>query len=380
MQILNAVGRTCFALFVTLVLAAAPAAGQTAGSSNDLMSDVDAAAKKTMEDQRLVGLAIALIQEGKVSQVKGYGFQDREASVPVTDKTMFRWASISKLVTAVLAMQLVNAGELDLNADVRSLVPEFPAKEFGGEKMTVTIRDLLCHQGGIVHYSNGRVVRTQQDYGLEHPFEDVVLALDRFRESPLVNAPGQRFSYTTHGYMLLGAAVQRAGKQKFALQGKKRIFEPLGMTSMQPDYQWIEIDNRAVGYRLRRGEVVRSTNTDVSWKLAGGGFISNVGDLARFGTGLMSEDVLPESVLQRMKTPQKTTQGGRATRYGLGFNVRELDGHECVGHTGSQEKAKTALFVLPERKLGVAIMCNSENASLGSLTNELLRLLVAQEE
>ena len=346
--------------------------------ASDLTDAVDAVAAAAMQDQKLVGLAIALIQDGEVSYVQGYGLEDREAGVPVSEETMFRWASISKPVTAVLAMQLVDDAKLDLDANVRTLVPEFPEQSYNGEQVTVTSRQLLCHQGGIVHYTNGPVIVTPREYESEHPFEDVVLALDKFRESPLVNAPGEAFSYTTHGYMLLGAAVQRAGNEKFADQAKSRVFDPLGMATMQPDYQWIEIPHRAVGYRLRRGEPVRSTNTDVSWKLAGGGFISTVGDLARFGAGLMSEKLLPEETREKMWTRQQTASG-ETTGYGLGFNVARFNQQRQVGHTGAQEKTRTALFLLPDSKLGVAIMTNSENANLRPVANEILQLLVDEQ-
>ena len=95
---------------------------------------------------------------------------------------------------------------------------------------------LLSHLGGIVHYSNGRVIRTEREYDTPHPYEDVILALDTFKESPLVSRPGVRHSYSSHGFILASAVVQRAGKQKFADQVNERIAKPAGMTTLQPDY------------------------------------------------------------------------------------------------------------------------------------------------
>lgn len=359
---------------LAVVFASGVAVGQSQETASDVFAEVDAAAKQAMADQQLVGLAVAVIQNGEVSHVQGYGYQDREAEVPVTDKTMFRWASISKPVTAILAMQLIHDGKMELQTDVRTLVPEFPQPSYGDQDVTITVGHLLCHQGGIVHYTNGRVVITEAEYETEHPYEDVVLALDRFRESPLVNAPGEKFSYTTHGYMLLGAAVQRAGKQKFALQAKERVFAPLGMNSMRPDYQWEHIDNRAVGYRRRRREIVVSTDTDVSWKLAGGGFISTVGDLARFGAGLMTEKILPQERWDEMWTAQETADG-QTTEYGLGFRVAQLGEHRIVGHSGSQEKTRTYLMIAPDAGFGVALMTNSEYANLRPLADTILQSL-----
>ena len=191
-------------------------------------------------------------------------------------------------------MQLVEAGKLSLDDDVRKYVPEFPEKEH-----KITVRDLMCHQSGIVHYTNGRVVRTRREYEQENPFESVILALDKFRESPLVHPPGEKYSYSTHAYILLSAVVERAGDQKFAGQVHDRITCPLAI-SLRPDYQWIDIPNRAVGYRKGRGETADprvSTDTDVSWKLGGGGFISTIDDLAIFGQSLINQGPASTRVL-----------------------------------------------------------------------------------
>ena len=152
-----------------------------------LEAAADRAAWAQFEKQNLVGLAVGVVEEGKVAYLKGFGYADREACTPVDPgKTLFRWASCSKPLTAIAALQLAETGKLDLDADVRDYVPEFPDKG-----TPITARQLLCHQGGIVHYINGKVIRTKREYDAEHPFEDVVLALDTFKESPLVGKPGR---------------------------------------------------------------------------------------------------------------------------------------------------------------------------------------------
>lgn len=140
---------------------------------------VDETVITQMQQQHLVGLSIGIIQDGAVAYTAGYGLSDREAGTPVTADTMYRWASISKPLTAVAAMQLVDANKLDLDADVRTLVPEFP-----DPGSPVTTRQLLGHLGGIVHYRNGPVVPTQRAYAEPHPHADVVKALDTFKASP----------------------------------------------------------------------------------------------------------------------------------------------------------------------------------------------------
>jgi serine beta-lactamase-like protein LACTB len=290
-----------------------PVAAQAPALSAQEAAAVDAAVLGEMGAQKAVGVAVGVVRNGAVVYLKGYGYADRESFSPVSSKTLFRWASVSKPVTAVAAMQLVERGALDLDADVRKYVPEFPAKG-----ATITVRHLFCHQGGVVHYVNGKVVRTERKYDTENPFADVICALDTFKESPLVCKPGEKYSYTTHGYILLSAAVERAGKAKFADQVAARVVKPLGLTTLQPDYQWKAIPGRAVGYRKRGEEVFRSTDTDVSWKLGGGGFLSNVDDFARFASGVMNHELVSAKTAARMWEPQKLADG-KPTTYGLGF-------------------------------------------------------------
>jgi len=325
---------------------------------------------KEVQSQSIVGLAAAVGVGDKMVFSESFGFEDREQGIAASAQTMYRWASVSKPMTAVVVVQLANEKKLDLDADVRVLVPEFPEKPW-----PVTCRQLLCHQGGVVHYSNGKVIKTERTYTEPHPFADVVLALDYFKESPLLSEPGTKYSYTTHGYMLLGAAAERAGKERFADEVKKRIAEPCGMKTLRPDYQWEAIGHRAVGYHKGNGgKMEKSTDTDVSWKLAGGGWISTCDDMARFGMGMMTERVVDEPTKALMWTAQKT-KDGTATGYGLGFGVGMVDGKRAVSHSGSQEKTATYLLLLPDEKVCVALMCNTEGTSLGKLGEELAKMV-----
>ena len=368
----------CFALFLWLLSPGFPA---------ELAQRMDEAARAEMGRQQIVGLAVGVIQEGRISYLKGYGWSDREKRISVSRKTMFRWASISKSLTALVAMQLWEKGQLKLDGDVRQYVPEFPDKA-----QRITPRQLLSHQGGIVHYSNGPVVVTLRQYDQPNPFESVLLAVDTFKESPLVNLPGQKYAYTTHGFILLSAAVERAGKQKFAHQVRDRIAKPLGMNTLQPDYQWIDIPNRTIGYRKRQNKIVVSSNTDVSWKLGGGGYISSIEDLAKLGEGLLNGKLIQPKTRELMWVPRKTTTG-KQTSYGLGFrrwkyvngalqsvsaeaSVTESKNQvlmQLVGHSGSQEKTKTLLVLEPQKRFGMVLMSNSEHTQIYSLAEALMK-------
>lgn len=396
-----AVGAAAWAAAWTAPASAQPPVKQLEGA-------VALRVRREAETQGLVGVSVAVGRGTKLVHTAHFGWEDREGSIAASDATMYRWASVSKPVTAVLAMQASAAGKLDLDADVRKYVPEFPEKTWEGAAVVITARQLLTHQGGIVHYSNGPVIKTQREYDVPNPFERVVVALDWFKESPLVAKPGAKHSYTTHGYILLGAVVERAwgaeGGGTFAGQVKEKIAAPLGMTSFRPDYQWEKIEHRAVGYRRDRSAdqpaetpnvpadkrrekpappaMVRSTDTDVSWKLPGGGFISTVADMGRFGCGMLGTKLVMPEVRAQMWTAQKTADGA-ATGYGLGFGVGTAEGMPMISHSGAQEKTSTFLLILPKHgKEGivVAVMTNTEGANLRLLARDLAEIVELDEK
>lgn len=336
---------------------------------------VDTAIQAEIDRQGLINAAVVVISDGKIAWSKGYGWEDREAKIPVDPaQTQFRWASISKSITAIAALQLAEQGKLDLDADVRQYVPEFPDK---GVK--ITARQLLCHQSGIVHYTNGVVIRAAKAYDTPHPYTDVITALDTFKPSPLLHAPGAKFSYSTHAYILLSAVVERAGKQPFVDQVNERIRVPLGMSQFQPDYQWEPIPHRAAGYR-KAGEAIErraaEDDADVSWKLGGGGYTSTPMDLAAFGVGLINRKLVSEATETLMWTAQKPADLKGARSYGLGFFVQEnRGGHRRVGHNGSQDKARTALLLEPTARRGVAVMTSCEWAEPVNIATKVINLL-----
>ncbi len=337
-----------------LVLSACVTTPPQSGLSPARAQAIDAAIEAGMRRDGTVGMAIGIIEDDRIVYLKGYGDADREKHAPVTTRTMFRWASVSKPVTAIAALQLAEQGRLDLDADVRRYVPEFPDKG-----VAITTRELLGHQGGIVHYDNGPVVVTEHKYAVAHPYADVVTALDTFKDSPLVNKPREKYAYTSHGFMLVAAVVQRAGNEAFARQVKARIIDPLHLTTLQPDYQWIAIPDRATGYLKKDGAVLRSTDTDVSWKLGGGGYISDIEDFAGFAKGLIDGHLVSAQTQAMMWTPQKLADG-TPTSYGLGFFIADDHGRLRIAHDGSQEKTRTSLTIWPREKRGIVIMTNSE--------------------
>ncbi len=339
--------------------------------ADDAAAKVNAAVREEMERQGLVGVSVGLLREGEIVYLQGYGLADREKNTPVTVETVFNWASNSKPLCGMAAMQLVEKGLLDLDADVRQYVPEFPKKKEG----VITMRHLLSHQSGISHYSD-EIVPTRRAYKTPLPFLDPVPALDKFNRTPLVFAPGEKVLYSSYAYILASAVVQRAGKESYLEQIEKRIARPLGMTSLQLDMEYDNQPHWAAGYvKDDAGKIVRAEETAHYWKHGAGGHKSNVKDFALWAQAVLNHRLIESATEEAMWTRQQTNDGELTDR-GLGFVIDEQGGLR-VSHGGKQDETTTRLVVYPGRKHGAVVMTNCGFGDPGAITTAIYKALGA---
>jgi CubicO group peptidase (beta-lactamase class C family) len=335
----------------------------------DKVAAIEAAVAGEMEKQGIVGAAVGIIEGGEIVFLQGFGQADREKSLPVTVDTVFNWASNSKPLAAVAAMQLVEKELLDLDADVREYVPEFPDK---GTK--ITCRHILCHQSGIPHYSNGKVEGTTREYDTKLPFLDAVLALDTFNRSPLIFQPGEKVAYSSHAYILLSAAIQRAGKQPFHAQIEERIARPLGLKSLQLDVETNGQPNWSVGYIKDESGQVQPAEEDANyWKHGAGGYKSDIQDFVRWAQALINRRLLSEEGEKRLWSHQSTAAGERTT-WGLGFTLEEQGGLK-VSHGGKQDEATSRLVIYPRDKQGMVVMTNCGFADTSAISTAVYKAM-----
>lgn len=348
-----------------LGLLLAPAAGLTA----EREAAVSKAITDAMSERSIPGVSAAVARGGEIVFAEGFGKADLENDVPVTADTMFRLASVSKSFTAVLAMQLAEAGLLDLDGDVRRYVPAFPKKAW-----PTTARQLLGHLGGIRHYAGEEFGadpvdgRAFEENG--RPYATLLEGLDLFKDDPRVAEPGTEYHYTTHGYTLLGCALEAASGRRFLELLRERIGGPAGLTATRDDDARALIQHRAQGYvRAADGQLRNAELADVSYKVPGGGLISTASDVARFGAALLAGRLVRAQTRDAMFTEQKA-RDGKPTGYGLGFDIRTVDSRREVSHTGGQARVSTVLYMLPDQDLVVVLLSNLENAGLRDVARQ----------
>lgn len=317
-----------------------------------------------MSHYGIPGLSAAVGKAGELIWSGGFGFADFENFVPAKASTVFRIASISKPLTAVVAMQAWESGKLDLDVSVHRYISSFPEKPW-----PITVRQLLCHQGGIRHYRNDTEIFSTKHYSR------LTDALELFAADPLVAEPGTKYSYTTYGYVLLGAAIEAAAGRSFTDLLEDRLLRPAEMKRTFADDVYRIIPDRARGYfRSKDGTLNNAGLADTSNKIPGGGLLSSASDLVRFAQAFRAGRLVRASTVHMMLTPQRTKTGEKTT-YGLGFMLDQLDGRTVFGHTGHQPGASAILRSLEDGSWTVAILCNLENVPLSSLADSMLRLL-----
>ena len=352
-----------------LCLVAPPLLAQDHAADPETAAAITARAESERSRLGIPGMSVAVGWGGLIRYSEGFGLADLEQGVEVTSKTRFRTASIAKPMTAVAIMQLAAQGKLSLEDDILQHVPKFRPKQW-----EVTVKDLLCHQGGVRHYE-----APGESHGTDS-FLTVHESLKLFDRSKLAHQPGTKFHYTTFGYTLLGAAIINASETPYAEYMQEHIWGPAGMKSTCVDYHYEVIPHRARGYmrpnkanraklaiplnkRVKNGDFLRAPLHDTSMKIPGGGLLSTSEDLVRFGMAMLQDGrLVARSVAQRMFTPVPTSTG-KETRVGLGwFSIPTTFG-KFVGHSGGQAGVTCMLVVNPDTGVAVAVMTNLQGVA-----------------
>jgi serine beta-lactamase-like protein LACTB, mitochondrial len=309
---------------------------------------IDSMIDAAMRSHSIPGLSVAVVRNGALTWTNGYGMADLENFVPARPHTVYRLASVAKPITAVAVMQLAERGALDLDAPVQRYVPEYPPKPW-----PITVRHLLCHQGGVRNWTEEEFVSTRH-------YSTLGEAIGVFRDDPLVNEPGMRATYSSFGYTLLGRAIESASGQGYVEYLRLNVLEPAGMEWTRADDVLQIIPNRARGYRLTGGgSLLNSPLSDTSNRTPGGGLVGTVEDVGRFAAALQAGTLVKPETLKLMWTPQPT-RDRRATGFGYGFVIDRRNGQREIYHSGGQSRVSTLLYMRPERKLAVVLLTNLE--------------------
>ena len=345
-------------------LAKARTAAKTPGQYVQATRRFEEFVRKQMALDKTVGLTIGFMKDDFV-WVKGFGYADLENMSPAKAESAYRLASVSKPMTAVAVLQLVDKGKIDLDAEVQTYVPYFPKKQW-----PVTVRQVLGHLGGISHYKNPE----NELHIKTHKSTREAIAI--FENFDLIAEPGTRYSYSSYGYNLLGAIVEAASGMSFGDYMRQNVWQPLGMNDTRMDDPLEVIPNRVRGYQLLNGKIKNSEFIDISSRFGGGGTRSTVPDMLKFAKGMMDRKLLKAETLDAMTTSM-STRAGRLTDYGMGWETTPYSGRFMLVHSGGQQETRTLLYIVPAQRLAIAVGVNFEGSNPGVYVDRLFQMLTS---
>lgn len=304
-------------------------------------------------------------RDGAVVWEGSAGFADVEAGRAVDSSTVFRLASVSKLIAATAAARLAEQGRLDLDAPITETLPwletDWPA---------INARQLAAHISGMPHYND----RDRAELGPVH-FETTRDAVDWFSDRPLSAVPGEAYQYSSWAYVLIQAQIEAASGRTFLNYVAEEITPGLTVVPTTPDTSG---PNEAIAYEIGdSGEIERAQYWDMSFTWAGGGFAATAPDLATWGGRVLDGEVVSRAMFESLLVPQVLNSGEPAgdDEYLVGFGWRaqsDHDGRRMAHHAGVTEGARSALVVYPDQRTSSAILSNASWVSSIASVAEML--------
>lgn len=338
-------------------------------------SDIDDIITSEMIRQNLPGLAVGVYQKGMIEITKGYGHIDLDRTVPIDDKTIFRWASISKTLTAIAALKLM---EINSNISISSLVTNHypywtePQESLTipdlSEKSKIRIRHLLTNRSGIAQYGE-KVWDERESYKTDDGF-NANSSVDAFKFFDLDANPGQEYKYSTQGFVLLGAVIDEVSDEGYPEFVYEHIEKPLGMPTLN-------ISNGTfIGFQKSIDGIINTVdNESVEWVLPGGGWESNIKDLLTFAKeGILEKNILLNT--ERLWASDGYNEDNKPQAYKRGVWSFGTNNNLRVLHGGNHENLTSNLYIMPNRDIAIVLMIPMESADRNNITYRIVNKFV----
>lgn len=324
---------------------------------------IDDLVLREMKKSEVPGMSVAVIQNGKVIKLKGYGLANIEHQVKVTPSTMFEIGSVGKMFTASLVMKLVEAGKVNLDESIRTYLPEAPAAW-----QKITVRHMLTHTSGITR-------DYPESFDIKRDYTEAD-ALKMQNDIPLEFQPGEKWSYSNVAYAMLGYMCSRVGGKDRGDLLSELLFKPAGMTTARIISDSEIVKNRAAGYYINDGKFFNQPYESPTSKAEGSaGIYVSLKDMVQWNAAMDGNNVLSARSKSQMWTSVVLNDGTKPD-YGFGWMVPVINGHKYMGHSGGVPGFSASYRRFPDDKLAVIVMSNSNTASTHKLSRKIATLYI----
>ncbi|WP_339266851.1 serine hydrolase domain-containing protein [Paenibacillus sp. FSL K6-1330] len=361
---------------VTVLAFLLPTWGNVVEADEGMTDKVALYMKAMMEEYQIPGLSVAIVQDGDTLYTNSYGVTAEGSTV--SSNTPFFLGSISKSMTALGIVQLVESGQVDLDESIGTYLPWFAA-EASSEASSITIRQLLAQTSGYSTYTG----MEYSDVGAK----DASALKENVRNlshAKLSRAPGEQHQYSNANYMILGAVLEEVSGQSYADYMEQHVFGPLGMSTAAADEERAVRSGFEQGYQswfgYPRVSSVPYDNSGASY----GYITASIDDMARYLQFLLQDNdmLLRREYKELLLSPLVQHRPDRA--YGFGWRISETDqGETLVWHSGSTPEARAEIFFIPDRGVGAVILTNKnhilEEARLSQVSKDLRGILDGQD-
>lgn len=320
---------------------------------------VDSLVNAEMKSQRIPGLSLVVVRDGKIEYVKGYGYSNLEHKVLVKPETIFQAGSVGKQFTAFAVMLLVQDGKMSLDDKLTKYFPDAPS---GWD--SITVRNLLNHTSGFGDYTNNLNYRA--NYTEDSLYKE-------FKKRPLIFKAGEKQRYSNMGYATLGIIMSKAAGKFYGDYLKERVFMPLGMTTARIITEEDIIPNRAAGYRLLNDSIKNQEWVSPTLNTtADGSMYVTALDMAKWEAGLNAGKLLKKEYYDMMWAPTQL-KDGKIEPYGFGWSMDSVNGKLILEHNGSWQGFECTIKRYPEKKIAVVAFANLKRANTYKISTRVLR-------
>jgi D-alanyl-D-alanine carboxypeptidase len=315
---------------------------------------VDDLGLRLRAQKRTPGLAIGIVEDGRIVYTRGFGFANLQSNQRFDASTQTYVGGLSKQFTAAAALMLRQDGKLQLDDKVDRFVPELTVAK------DVTIRQLLDHTSGLPDPGNAPGIDHDRTHSVK--LSDLIAAANHLKPQ---SAPGAQYHDNDFDYMIAGLVVERASGVPLSDYLQQHVFIPLimnqtflaGDTGIAPDH--------AVGYTGSPEHFLRVRTPDPAWLYGANGVVSNVYDLAKWDIGMPL--LLRVDAMRDMMTPSGVAG---PESYGLGWVIDQREGHRYIWANGSIPGYRAVNALLPDDHVAVIVVENVDDALPGTAAPE----------